>query len=343
MIDRVRFEGLEANLKRMADGRANWEGLLAKRDDASSREKSMPQIAGIEIRDGALDYIDEQSNTHYRVSDWDLDVGAWKLGELVPVSTELQLARLTDAAAAQSVQLELESEIRLTEKRDRIELRATELKGDVRGSALPEKGVAFETHLPELAITLEPLTLNAPEWRFKVADAELAGSLTAEKTAGHIRARGPLTLQIPSVRELIAELGIDAPMPKDDKALGVLSLKTAWAFVDGAIALKPITLQLDETAIQGEVLKSNAAEPVWTFDLRGDHIDLQRYLITEDTSDEPFELPVEALRALHAQGTLAFDHAQFGETHMKNARLRVLMADGQIRTLPVNRTAESTR
>jgi hypothetical protein len=105
--------------------------------------------------------------------------------------------------------------------------------------------------------------------------------------------------------------------------MGPLSLKTSWALTNGAIAVKPIELKLDDTAFTGELARSNAAEPMWTFDLHGDRIDLRRYLITEDTSDEPFELPVKALKALRVQGTLVFDQARFADVDMKNARLRV--------------------
>jgi AsmA protein len=333
VIDRVRFEGLQVQLKRTADGQTNWDGLFAARKKAGARDRPLPQIGGVEIRDGALDYIDEQSGAHYRITGWKLDAGAWKAGTSVPVSTTLTLESVPpESKGSFSATLEFESRLEVSANMDRLEARGTELSGQVRGGALLKKGAAFATELPVLSVTFTPLSVAAPEWQLKLVDAQLAGSLTAEKTANQIRARGPLSVRISSIRAFLADLGIDAPVPHDSKAMGPLTLNTSWTFIDGAIALKPIALQLDETTFKGEIIRSAGTEPTWTFDLRGDRIDLGRYLITEDTSDKPFELPVEALRALHAQGTLTFDQATFAHAQMKNARLRVLMADGQLRT-----------
>jgi hypothetical protein len=229
----------------------------------------------------------------------------------VPVETKLSL----DASQAH-VDLAFSTHVELSESSDRLALHDTETEGTARG-------VPFATRLPEVKVIFEPLEVAVPEWSLKVAEAQLAGSLIAKKESAVLRASGPLSVQIPSARKFLMTLGIDAPLPKDATSMGSLSLKTSWAFTDGAIALKPIDLKLDETAFAGELLRSNGAEPLWTFELRGDRIDLARYLLTEDRSTEPFELPIKTLKALRVQGTLRFDQARFADADMKNARLRV--------------------
>jgi AsmA protein len=300
-IDRIRFEGLSLTLHP-----GNWEDLLSSKSGGKSKA---PRIAGLEIRDGALDF--EDRNGRIRLSKWDLDVGAWGSAEPVPIETKLSLetSKLT-------VNLALRTRVELSAGFDRVALHDTESEGSARG-------VPFATRLPEVKVIFDPLEITIPEWSLKVAEAQLAGSLSAKKDSNVLRASGPLSARIPSVRKFLATLGIEAPVPKDATSLGPLSLKTAWAYTDGAIALKPIALQLDETAFVGELLRSNAAEPLWTFDLRGDHIDLGRYLLLEDRSQEPFELPIKTLKALRVQGTLRFDQARFADADMKNARLRV--------------------
>jgi len=250
-IDRIRFEGLSIALKRTADGQANWENLLKPGGDPSREKRfSAPRIAGLEIHDGALDFVDEKAGSHFQLAHWNLDIG--------PVDINADMSQVA-----------------------------------------------------------------VPEWSFKVAEAQLAGSLNATLEPKPLRASGALSVQLASARKFFALLRIEAPLPKDKTAMGPLSLKTSWALTDGAIAVKPIELKLDDTAFTGELARSNAAEPLWTFDLHGDRIDLRRYLITEETSDEPFELPVKALKALRVQGTLVFDQARFADADMKNARLRV--------------------
>jgi hypothetical protein len=43
----------------------------------------------------------------------------------------------------------------------------------------------------------------------------------------------------------------------------------------------------------------------------------------EDESEEPFELPIEALRALRVQGEVTFDEARLATAEMKGVRLRL--------------------
>jgi hypothetical protein len=175
--------------------------------------------------------------------------------------------------------------------------------------------------VPCLTLRGSAIKVAIPKLSARVADARLDGALTVEQTAGGLHAGGPVTAQVPSLRRLLGELGVEASLPRDRETLGSLGMTGIWAFNDGALAVKPLTMQIDATKLTGWVERSNAAEAVWSFDLHGDHIDLDRYVHTEGASKKPFELPVDALRALRAQGTVVFDHAQLAGAQMKNARL----------------------
>lgn len=330
MVDRIMLDGLKVALKRDANGRTNWEDLLAQKPSGGG---SGLRIAGLEIRKGALDYLDERAETHLRLSGWNLDVGSWGTDEPMPVETRFRLEKFAaDGAAPNSVELDLRSTIRLAPKKDRVELRDTEVEGTARAPALPGVGVPFAIQLPQVQVAFEPLELTVPDWHIKIAEAQLAGSLTARKQSDSLDAKGPLSVRIPSVRKFLGALGIDAPLPKDSSAFGPLTLKTSWALAAGALSLDSIALRWDETSFTGALARSAATEPTWTFDLHGDRIDLGRYLVTEDNSPEPFELPVKALKSLRAQGTLWFDRARLADAELKNARLRVLMAEGRVQT-----------
>src|SRR5258708_1030651 len=63
-------------------------GAGAPRKTASAAgQQSPPQIAGIEIRDGTLDYVDEVSGLQANVSGLELDIGEWLTGQPLPVHT----------------------------------------------------------------------------------------------------------------------------------------------------------------------------------------------------------------------------------------------------------------
>ena len=143
--------------------------------------------------------------------------------------------------------------------------------------------------------------------------------------------RGPLTLQTTSVRDFLAALAIKAPLPLDKGTFGALRLSSMWDWTGGAVTVNNIDLQLDETHFTGELKRSAEDEALWTFALQGDKIGLSRYVALEDTSKEPFELPVAELRALNMQGELTFEQAWLADAQMKNVRLRLELADGAVR------------
>jgi hypothetical protein len=63
---------------------------------------------------------------------------------------------------------------------------------------------------------------------------------------------------------------------------------------------------------------------MWTFELRGDRIDLDRYLEPDDAEGKPFELPTAALKAANVRGTLRFDTARLAGVDAKDVILRVV-------------------
>jgi hypothetical protein len=164
-----------------------------------------------------------------------------------------------------------------------------------------------------------------------------AGETGPEKT---LYARGPIDLQVPSVRGFLKVLGMDLPLPLDQDTLGQLKLTSMLAWENGVITANPIDVTLDETHFSGELTRSADEKPLRTFALHGDKIGLNRYIAIEDKSKEPFELPVEALRALPVQGELTFEQAWLGPAQMRGVKLRVELEDGKVRT-PRNDSARA--
>lgn len=330
VVDRIRLHGMKAFLRRDAQGKGNWEDLMSPDETPAKKKRKAPELAGLELREGLLEFLDEKSGLHVRISDWSLDIGEWKAGEFFPVSTQGVFADLATVEPKPGLALELESEVRLPDPLEGVELQKTALKGRVHGGGFPQEGFAIEAELPKLTTVFSPLAIAAPQATFQIADAKGVTALDVQSdSAKRVRASGPLSVNIPSVREFLTDLGIDAPSPKDKKALGALTLSAPWAYTDGVIAVKPIALKLDDTTFDGDLVRTAGAEPVITFQLHGDRIDLAKYVLLEDTNDEPFELPVAALREIKAQGAIRFDEATFATTLVKKMVLRFVLEDGQ--------------
>jgi AsmA protein len=320
-VGRIRIVGADLHLRRGPDGRGSWDDLIARLGaggGTAGHPASAATVGGLELVDGSLDYLDEHSGEHVSLTDWRLDVGAWSAGEPLSVSTSFLLhaaVRGADASAAAGGALQL-----------------------------PAAGVHVSLDVPRLQFHASPLEVTAPRWSFAVADAKLAGALEAARDAsGRLTASGSLTAAVPSVRQLAGALGIGLPALADPATLGALSLAATWRYRDGALEAAPLTARLDATTLTGRIDWSppatvaaggagsqgpRAAARVppgsgdWTFALRADQVDFGRYL-TRSPARKPLELPVSALRALHAQGTLELARARIDGTTLQDVRLQV--------------------
>jgi AsmA protein len=317
--------GIEASAR--SDGMAASAGATpsspASHGSPTSRghaRTQLLQIAGIEIRDGVVDYVDDATGLRATLSGLELDVGEWVAGRPLPVHTRF-LART---------------------------------------QSLPPAGVWVQVDAPELAIRTEPLAVAAPKVSLQVGNARLEGDVAYEHAPGQaiehsteqtteqtgerdirvqttnskaadtrVRAHGTVAVHSPSVRELASELGLNQTMPHDPTTLGPLELTTAWSYDAGLIAAKPLALKLDGVSFNGWLERTAAPRAMWGFELHGDSIDLGRYINVDSANKKPFKLPVEALRAINANGSVIFDQAVLADTHMADVRLRLQTPEGK--------------
>jgi AsmA protein len=357
IVDRIRLEGPRFHLIRRADGSSNWDDVITS-IKARSRAPTTgprdavpgPQIAGFQVRDGALEYVNEATGQRLAISSWLLNVGEWRAGATFPVETQFayrgepvpppQKAAPARAKGKQpppspplEADVKLSGRVHVSDDANDIDVFGLESSNQLRGGPLPPSGVPITLQVSRLAARLTPLDIAISEVAAHVADAELTASIQAGETGPEkaLYVRGPLNLQVASVREFLPKIGVKAPLPLDKTTIGTLHLNSMWEWREGAVAVNSIDLQLDDTHFNGELTRAAGDDPLWTFTLHGDKIGLSRYVEIEDTSKEPFELPLATLRALKMQGELTFDQAWLAEAQMKNVRLRLELADGTVK------------
>ena len=193
----------------------------------------------------------------------------------------------------------------------------------LRGGPLPRAGVAVRLRLERLRLKSAPLAVSAPAVLLEVAGVTMRGMATLMHGTNGFDAGGSLALTVPSVRHLVTLLNIKTRLPKDPRALGKLSLTARWRLKNGALTLNPLTARLDATTLTGWVARSGGSQPLWRFALEADRIDLAHYLPPKRNHPKPLVLPIKALRALHARGTLSVGRVSFNGTTLRDIRLEV--------------------
>lgn len=317
-VGRIRLVGADIHLRRRPDGGGSWDDLVARLKSgnptspaavstpAAARTSSASPItlAGLDLERSSLDYVDEHSREHVRLAGWQLDIGPLSAGEPLSLRTRFVLhAEAPGPPAVVPVATGTGAKART----------------GAGGWRAPAAGVALSLDVPRLSLQATPLEATAPQWSLQVGDARLHGAADVRRdVAGHLTASGSLTAAVPSLRQLAQTLGIALPALEDPAALGSLTLSGSWRYRGGALTVKPLAAKLDSTTLTGWIAWAGG----WTFALRADEIDFGRYR-TRSNQQTPFKLPVRALRALHAQGTLQLDRAQIDGTTLEDARLQV--------------------
>jgi AsmA protein len=84
VVDHVRIDGLQANIKRYRNGSTNFDDLLAKEESQQSQQEQEQEqekeqvefnIAGVKITDAAIRFDDQQQQRKVEITDLDLDTG----------------------------------------------------------------------------------------------------------------------------------------------------------------------------------------------------------------------------------------------------------------------------
>jgi hypothetical protein len=91
-------------------------------------------------------------------------------------------------------------------------------------------------------------------------------------------------------------------------------------------------LSLDDTRFNGNFRQGAGANAVGDFLLRGDSLDLSRYIPPADPASEPFVLPTAALKALRFRGNVELEQARLDDIEMKGVTVRLLLDEKGLRS-----------
>jgi AsmA protein len=291
VADRVLLEGADVRLVRRADGSANWQGIGGDAPKDPDAEPTELRIDGIEIKDSRVSFVDETGPRRVEMASLDLSTDGIAPGE-----------PYTD----------------------------TEISGVLHMDGFAPAGVPFRLKVPKAVVPQDLSAIEVAEFSLGLGGFEAEGAVQgalgdAPKLAGRIGSNAF------DLRALLTAVGVEAPKTTDTAALGKLQIAAEWRFEDGAIAIEPLTLTLDDTHLSGHFRRGAGADPVGEFALRGDQLDIARYIPPPDPASEPFVLPTAALKQLKFRGSIELDQATLGDVAMKGVALRLLLDEQGLR------------
>lgn len=145
-VGAVRLVGARIRLLTDAQGRNNWDDLVASRESegsdaaADGATAALPTIAGLEIRDAALLIDDRQEDTHRVVRDFNLKTGRLESGE----PFDLTAGFVLDQESSFSIKVHLVTHITADLERNVYRLAEPEIDVTLSGPGYPDEGVPLQ-------------------------------------------------------------------------------------------------------------------------------------------------------------------------------------------------------
>jgi len=336
-VRRLTLDGLQLNLVKDAQGRSNWQDLTEEAPQPATESASdtgLPDIAGLMIKESALDYRDLGTGSHLRLRDLGVETGRLRDGEPFEVDLGFELDQGEGSVATL---FKLSSEATLDTRGKRYAFKEFALDVLRRAADKDDKELPIAIRLPTLEADLAQQTLTAPQFTLKLPAAELNGTLSGTQILDAPAFTGTVALVPVSPRELMRELDMEVPETTDPKALDSLVFEARLNATKKSVLLEDLKLTLDDSKMTGRAGIEDFDSMAIRFDLTVDQLDLDRYQEPEDKKkpdEKPIELPVKELESLNARGTLAVGSLTLAGIKMSAVKLTVDAKDGLVRVNP---------
>jgi AsmA protein len=378
-MNRVLIDGLQLDLVQTAEGN-NWtadaavleavaQGRVAEATadaaqtppaaETDSGKALAIDIEAVELRNAALTYTDQTSDSRIELSELNLTTGRVSLDQAFPLQLDFALRQFVANELQLNAQAQLASSIslNLAENHYRLDNLTSTLKL-IDGAALPTPleltlAAGIDARINEqqveitgLSLKADPLTLSGNIKLRNFSQPELSGSLKSNSF---------------NPKQLLTRLGQTAPETADSKALTQASFSADLGGPAGTVLLKPLSLQLDDTRLDGEASFVLATQVV-ALKLKGNALDADRYLppaaaqtsgdrgttakggadaasssggngAKTDSTGWPRDeiVPLEPLRALNLSADLDLDSLKVNDINLSKPGLSLTADQGLIR------------
>lgn len=288
VVSQIHMNGVDVLLQRNKQGVSNWADLTGARDKAdSARSSSNPEAPGaggaplafavkaLTFDDLNLVYDDRSSGVRYELRRGNVDLTDFALENPFDFAVNAQFA---NGKPAISGDVELEGKAMLDIGQNLYSVSGLKVRAGAAGDIVPGRSIEAELAANGVVLDLKGELLKAEGLEVKAHDVVVDGDLSVTGILSKPTVLAKLNAQPFDLRTLLGRLAIDPPKTADSTALGNVSGSFDLEYGGKVVRLSELTLQVDETAINGTALVSNFSNPAYTARLRVDVLNLDRYL-----------------------------------------------------------------
>ncbi len=347
----IRVDGLNLDLQRDENGHGNWEDVgrpaakpgetpaeqTAGNDAQQSPGEPAQESAGQPIKldidslivNGArVDYRDAQKGQQFSAESIQLTTGAIREGAGVPIKLSAFFGSNKPVMRART---ELQGELRFDRVLKRYQLEDARLSGEASGEPFNGQTLTYAAQ----GQLLVDLAAQVAEWNgLKLSANQLRalGEVKVRDLQSEPKLSGGLSVAPVNLREFLASLGQKLPPMSDEKTLSQFELVTQLGGTENSLSLDELTLKLDDSTFTGQLAVADFAKQALRVQLKGDKLDLDRYLppASKDKKD------ADSARKAEVRETVA-NAGQAGTTPVPNAPTQLAWNSSEVLPIPTLR------
>jgi len=325
-IRSVVVNGMRLHLSRLSESEYNWNPLPAsvpESDGMASDYFDSVALDGLEVSNATIAYSDRMTGQKLRLDGITLHTGHIVPGDPVPFSAE-SLFRWKNGGVRSK--LTLKGLVELDETGN-VLLKDASAYGTFEGPFLP-KGASPAEMAASVEFDLDKRTVSLEKFHIQFLGLSGEGAVRSGDLGKGVSGSGHLTLHPFKPVSLIRRYFPGVPVDKVD-GLREGAFTSFVEFDENGLRLRDMAVVLDSLTLRGSVSMSDYARPSFTFDLRADALDLDRYLPLFKT-DTPFvwgDFHLDVFRLFRGRGRVRADAFRVLETALSGVRVDV-QADG---------------
>lgn len=231
-------------------------------------------IDSLTLSNSRIDYSDAQKGQQFTVENIELKTGAIREGASIPVKLSAFFGTNQPVLRARS---EVEGQLRFDRALKRYQFEDLKLAGESSGEPLKGKTLNFSAQ----GQLLVDLASNVAEWNgLKLSANQLRalGEIKVRELDKDAKISGGLSIASLNLREFLEGVGVELPAMQASDSLNQFELVSRLNGSSKGMMLEELNLKLDGSTFSGNLGVTYFAKQSLRADLKGDKLDLNRYL-----------------------------------------------------------------
>lgn len=371
-VDKIVLAGLHVSLEKNKQGVNNWDDLIKKtassntvktkpkKPTSSSPSKTpqadnstliLPAIAGIELIDANINWLDKQLGQHYQLNNFNFTTGVIANNTASNININFSFKAKQPAISGAT---KLFATIKFNIEKQNIKISNLKLIQNLNQTIQKPNKIEAILSADSIKANLSTETAAISNLQLTSLGVKLKLSLSAKNILSKLKVSGKLSSNELNPKALLNTLQITLPKMADNRVLEKAKLDINFSATPSSIKISALKLKLDDSNLSGKIAVSNFSQLRLRYKLSLNEINVDRYLpppappatgnekkvvapaATAKSPEQPLPIPVELLRSLDIKGDFKIAKATISKLKSKNIKLTLTAKDGVIRLNPVS-------